>query len=56
MYAADRGKGERVAVLLEEGADVRLKNSHDETALDMAGKYRGNNEVVRLLKKAAAKE
>jgi len=56
MYAADRGKGERVAVLLGEGADVRLKNSQGETALDIARKYRGNNEVVRLLKKAGAKE
>ena len=44
-----------VKVLLENGADVNLKNSKAQSALALA-KEKGHDEIVKLLRKHGAKE
>ena len=50
--AAREGKTHVVAFLLERGADVKIKNTIRETALDVAEQM--NNEDVATLLRAAA--
>jgi ankyrin repeat protein len=50
MNAAESGHEEAVRTLLIHGAELSLRNSHGETALDLANKY-GHKAVVEILRK-----
>ena len=49
MYVSSNSKPDLVKLLLEKGANPRLKNFDDFSALDLAASI----ECLRLLKKAA---
>jgi TonB family protein len=53
MHAANAGREANVRLLLDAGANVRLQNHAQETALHMAARQ-GSTEVVRLLLGAGA--
>lgn len=55
MIAALWNNKEVVELLLTKVADIKAKNNKDETVLTIA-KNKGHQEIVRLLKKAGAKE
>ncbi len=55
IEAASKGDTEKVHALLAKGADVNAKDNKGGTAL-MAAKREGHKEIVRMLKKAGAKE
>ena len=58
IVASKQGRTERVAMLLEMGADVEAKDWWGETALYFASchGHDGHTETVRLLKQYGAKE
>jgi ankyrin repeat protein len=53
--ATDRVNPANVRLLVQDGADVNVKDRYGETALDWARKYR-NPEVIAILEKAKATE
>ncbi|HKQ72824.1 MAG TPA: ankyrin repeat domain-containing protein [Blastocatellia bacterium] len=57
MYAAaaESNDPELIKALLAKGAEINIKAKDGETALTLTGR-KGNTEIVRLLKKAGAKE
>ena len=55
MSASMNGHIKIVQLLLANGADVNLKDSEGDTALDEA-ELNDNTEIIKLLKSAGAKE
>lgn len=58
MWAAVTGltrNSETVKILLENGANVNIRNKKRKTAMDFAT-FANNNEIVDLLKQQGAKE
>jgi TonB family protein len=53
MYALKGGHDDIVKILVDAGANVRLKNNDEESALHIAAKY-GRSEATRLLLDAGA--
>jgi ankyrin repeat protein len=47
--------GDVIQVLIEAGADIKVRNKKRKTALKMAQEY-GHSEVLQILKEAGAKE
>jgi ankyrin repeat protein len=56
IYAAMKGHANVVQILLEKGAEVNAKDKFGNTALTEATKKSYNKDIIRLLKKAGAKE
>jgi len=55
MYSSQYGHPIIAKLLLDAGADVRVKDTDGDTALALA-KLKGHAEIVQLLKKAGATE
>jgi ankyrin repeat protein len=54
MYAAQRGQSEVVKLLLDEGADLNVKNIYGGTALKEA-KIAGYSDIINILLEAGAR-
>jgi ankyrin repeat protein len=51
LWASSRGRLSTVQLLIERGADIRIKNKEGKTAMDCA-REKGHKDIVTLLEAA----